>query len=103
MNVPEEKRSSPRTALHQLVQFERTAAEPCTADAELTQGLTQGVGRDISPAGASFLTSCPLQQGEILRVRIPAELEHHDASVISEVKWIQPTRHGFRVGLQFLA
>ncbi|WP_257308206.1 PilZ domain-containing protein [Geothrix fuzhouensis] len=99
MNVPKEKRSNPRTALHQLVQFERTAAELCTADTE----LTQGVGRDISPAGASFLTSCPLQQGEILRVRIPAELEHHDAPVISEVKWTQPTRHGFRVGLQFLA
>lgn len=99
MDVPEEKRSTPRMALHQLVQFERAGAQPH----EPGGGLTQGVGRDISAVGASLLTDCPLQQGEILRLCIPEDAERSGDPVVSEVRWTQPTRHGFRVGLQFLA
>ena len=99
MDTPSEKRASSRTALHQIVRFERTAAE-----VDPTQDcLAQGVGRDISPEGASLLTDCPLRQGEILRLHIPVEAERASVPVISQVRWTQPTRNGYRVGLQFLA
>ena len=99
MNLPIEKRTCHRTALHQVVQFERTAS----LVREAGGALTQGVGRDISPEGASLLTDCPLQRGEILRLHVPIEGPGASVPVFSEVRWTEPTRHGFRVGLQFLA
>jgi len=99
MDTPSEKRASPRTDLHQVVRFERTAPESGLTGEE----PTQGVGRDISPEGASFLTDCPLHPGEILKLHVPIEAERTSVPVISQVKWTQRTRNGFRVGLQFLA
>jgi hypothetical protein len=99
MNLSPEKRTSPRTALHQVVRFERTATAAGLPGSE----LTQGVGRDISREGASFLTDCPLRPGEVLRLHIPLEAERASVPVLSEVRWTEPTRNGFRVGLQFLA
>ncbi|GLH67141.1 PilZ domain-containing protein [Geothrix edaphica] len=99
MDTPEEKRASPRTDLHQVVRFERTASESGLMEEE----PTQGVGRDISPEGASLLTDCALQPGEILKLHVPIEAERASVPVISQVRWTQRTRNGFRVGLQFLA
>ncbi|HEY3400451.1 MAG TPA: PilZ domain-containing protein [Geothrix sp.] len=99
MDTPSEKRSNSRTVLHQIVQFERTAAGAGRSGGE----LAQGIGRDISPEGASFLTNCPLLEGEILRLHIPIEAERASVPVMSQVRWTEPTRNGFRVGLQFLA
>ena len=99
MNLSSEKRSCPRTALHQVVRFERTATAAGLPGGE----LTQGVGRDISQEGASFLTDCSLQPGEVLRLHVPLEAEHASVPVLSEVRWTERTRNGFRVGLLFLA
>jgi len=99
MNSPWEKRASPRTALDRVVQFERTASEAEPSG----EGLSLGIGRDIGPGGASLLTDCPLRQGEVLKLHVPAETEPVEELLISEVAWTQPTRNGYRVGLRFLA
>lgn len=85
--------------LDELVAFERTALGPVEAQ----EDMPRGVGRDISADGVSLLTDCPLYPGEVLRIHLPAVTEPSEASVFSEVRWSQVTRHGFRVGLQFLA
>lgn len=94
-----EKRSSPRTTLHQLVAFERTALGP----APVLDEMPRGVGRDISDEGLSLLAGCPLYPGEVLRLHLPVEAAPSGGAVLSEVRWSQVTRHGFRVGLHFLA
>lgn len=99
MEALTEKRCSPRTDLPQVVQFERAADESPLAGEE----PFRAVGRDISPEGASLLTNRPLERGEVLRLHLPGEAVRAGAPVLSEVRWTQPTRHGFRVGLQFLA
>ncbi|WP_257303158.1 PilZ domain-containing protein [Geothrix campi] len=99
MDTPSEKRATPRTVLYQVVRFERTAAEPSRPEDD----PTQGIGRDISPEGASLLTDCPLHQGEVVKLHVPIESELASVPVFSQVKWTQRTRNGFRVGLQFLA
>ncbi|WP_243285855.1 PilZ domain-containing protein [Geothrix terrae] len=93
-----EKRSCPRMVLNQIVEFEcvDTVLGP-PAEIRAT-----GIGRDISDAGVSLLTNCLLHRGEVLTVHVPVEAEA-TRSVLSEVKWIQPTRHGIRVGLKFIA
>lgn len=99
MDALTEKRCSPRTDLPQVVPFERAADESQPSG----DGPARAVGRDISPEGASLLTDCPLERGEVLRLHLPREAVRAGAPVLSEVRWTQPTRHGFRVGLQFLA
>ena len=98
MESSPDKRSSTRTALHQVVRFERTV----TGASPAWTGASQGLGRDISPQGLSFLTDCPLRQGEVLRLHIPLELDRPSVPVLSEVRWARSEREGFRVGLQFL-
>lgn len=94
-----EKRSCPRAILNQIVEFEcvDTVLGP-PAEIRAT-----GIGRDISDAGVSLLTNCLLHRGEVLTVHVPPGVEAAARSVLSEVKWIQPTRHGIRVGLKFIA
>ena len=99
MDDPSEKRTYPRTVLYQVVRFERTATGPETPVEE----PAQGIGRDISPEGASLLTDLPLYRGEVLKLHVPLESELASVPVFSEVKWTQPTRNGYRIGLQFLA
>ena len=98
MNLSPDKRTSPRTALHQVVSFERTAVDQGPPAYE----QVHGVGRDIGSGGASFLTVCPLERGEILRLHIPLGPEHATVPVLSEVRWTGQTRNGFRVGVRFL-
>lgn len=99
MSHPMEKRSCPRTVLNQVVEFEcvDTVLGP-PAEIRAT-----GIGRDISDAGVSLLTNCLLHRGEVLTVHVPMEAEAATRSVLSEVTWIQPTRHGIKVGLKFIA
>lgn len=99
MIAPSEKRSASRTALHALVAFERTALGPAAAG----ETLPQGVGRDISPQGLSFLTDRPLFPGEVVRLHLPVGAPRSEAPVFSQVRWRRTTRHGYCVGLQFLA
>lgn len=94
-----EKRSCPRTILNQIVEFECVD----TALGPSAEARAAGIGRDISDAGVSLLTNCLLHRGEVLNVHVPAGEDAATRSVLSEVKWIQPTRHGIRVGLKFIA
>lgn len=94
-----EKRSCPRMVLNQVVEFEcvdKALGPPAEVRAV-------GIGRDISDAGVSLLTDCLLHRGEVLTVHVPLEEDAAIRPVLSEVKWIQPTRHGIRVGLKFIA
>ena len=99
MSQPTEKRSCPRAILNQVVEFECVD----TVLGPPSKVRAMGIGRDISAAGVSFLTNCFLQRGEVLNVHVPAESEPARRTVLSEVKWTQPTRHGIRVGLRFIA
>lgn len=94
-----EKRSCPRESLNQVVEFECVD----TMLGPPAQVRATGIGRDISAAGVSFLTNRFLRRGEVLNVHVPTEPEPATRPVLSEVKWIQPTRHGIRVGLRFIA
>jgi hypothetical protein len=85
--------------MHQVVRFERTVLGPGYSGDE----PYQGVGRDISMEGVSFLTSGPLFPGEVLRLHIPIETEHPAVPVLSEVRWARRVPEGVLVGLQFLA
>jgi hypothetical protein len=94
-----DKRTSPRMAMHRMIRFECTDLE----SERFPKGLAQGLGRDISSEGISFLTNCSLRPGAILKVHVSLKADWASIPVFSEVRWTSPVRGAFHVGLRFLA
>ncbi len=98
MNLKSEQRSNPRTAMHEVVRFERSALG--AGRQEVTLGF--GKGKDIGAGGAGLMTETILRQGEILKLHIPILANSGTVPVFSEVRWIQDVPEGCKAGLRFL-
>jgi PilZ domain len=93
-----EKRRIQRSGFPQTVRLDLIQEESNQIKNE--RRSAQGV--DISSQGLGLVTPFPLQQGQVIRISLPAKESPALLPVFSEVRWVKGAGKEYRLGVQFL-
>jgi PilZ domain-containing protein len=76
----------------------------CSAYPEMHRSMqSDGLGINISDTGLGMYVRQPLVEGEILKLRFPANATILTGPVYAEVVWVRQEKDRFRTGLKFVA
>jgi PilZ domain len=83
--------------------FRKMVLFTCFASSDLPRNMqNDGLGIDISATGLGMYVRQPLFEGEILRLRLPADTAIAPLPVYAEVVWVRPEKDRYRTGVKFL-
>jgi hypothetical protein len=95
----QERRSSSRRDFFKHVSFGTIIKKPDKVENKEFSGLCV----NISERGLGMTTDHALKKGNIIEINLPVQNTDTTVPVFAEVKWSEPSREHFRVGLRFLA
>lgn len=99
MNNSTDKRTGKREAIGHGVTFELNRME----SGRLRKIHGEGKSIDLSPGGIGMISSCQLNNGEVVKLMFPLTEGNTKLPVFTQVIWTSDTSGEFRTGLRFLS
>lgn len=96
----EERREHVREALSGSVTFEMS--ESLSKEFSVSPQRGEGDAIDVSEGGLSLFTKDAVEDGQIVRIKLPLPGMSIKTPTLVKVKWSKPYEKGYKVGVSFV-
>ena len=96
----EERRDHVRAALSGSVTFEMS--ESLSEEFSVSPQRGDGDAIDVSEGGLSLLTKDTVEDGQIVRIKLPLPGMSIKTPTLAKVRWSKPHDKGYKVGVSFI-